>query len=120
MHAVESSSLHIIALFVYSTLFNPLFPSVITNADSNVLAQFSNGTNLGSPSMATGPEELLESIVSPGNLMDSVLEEVRNTNTSDTNIDSSEPDSYSHGENIYCHIKLYQQKILSIYLTPIL
>lgn len=100
MHTLESSSLHIIALFLYSTVFIPLLPSVITNADSNVLAQFSNGTNLGSPSMTTGPEELLESIGSPGNLMDSVLEEVRNTTTSDTNTDISEPDSYSHGENI--------------------
>ena len=99
MHTLESSSLHIIALFLYSTVFIPLLPAVITNVDSNVLAQFSNRTNLGSPSMTTGPEELLESIGSPGNLMDSVLEEVRNT-TSDTNTDSSEPDSYSHGENI--------------------
>jgi hypothetical protein len=100
MHTSYSSSLHIIALFLYSTIIIPLFPSAITNADSNVLAQLSNGTNLRSSDLATGPEDLLESIVSPGNLMDSVLEEVRNTNTSDTSVDSIEPDSYSHGENI--------------------
>ena len=50
--------------------------------------------------MATDPEELLESIGSPGNLMDSVLEEVRNTNTSETSVENSEADSYSQGENI--------------------
>src|ERR671918_42860 len=106
MHAVESSSLHIIALFVYSTLFIPLFPSVITNADSNVLAQFSNGTNLGSPSMATGPEELLESIVSPGNLMDSVLEEGRNTNTSDTKITHCQLEYRGRAFQAWIHVSL--------------
>jgi hypothetical protein len=100
MHTLYSSSLHIIALLVYSTVTIPLFPSAITNADSNVLAQLGNGTNLRSPEMAAGPEDLLESIISPGNLMDSVLEEVRNPNTSETSVDSGEPGSYSHGENI--------------------
>ena len=100
MHTSYHSSLYIVALFLYSTVIIPPFPSAITNADSNVLAQFGNGTNLRPPDMAAGPEDLLESIISPGNLMDSVLEEVRNTNTSGTNVDGGEPGAYSHGENI--------------------
>jgi hypothetical protein len=47
--------------------------------------------------MATDPEKLLESIGSPGNLMNSVLDEVRNTNTSDKGVDYN---AYSQGENI--------------------
>jgi hypothetical protein len=92
MHVLKSCFRRIISLLVLSALILSLVPLTDTNTDLtfNVLAQLSDGT----------PEELLESIGSPGNLMDSVLDEVRNTNTSDTSVDHNEADSYSQGENI--------------------
>jgi hypothetical protein len=102
MHVLRSCFLYIITLFVLGTLIPPLDPlaDTETNWTIYVLAQLSEGTNLRPPNMATDPEELLESIGSPGNLMDSVLEEVRNTNTSETSVENSEAESYSQGENI--------------------
>ncbi|MGE5662651.1 MAG: hypothetical protein ACM3X1_10450 [Ignavibacteriales bacterium] len=102
MHVLRSCFLYIITLFVLGTLIPPLVPlaDTETNWTIYVLAQLSAGTNLRPPNMATDPEELLESIGSPGNLMDSVLEEVRNTNTSETSVENSESDSYSQGENM--------------------
>jgi hypothetical protein len=93
---------HIIALPVFSASILSLVPLIDTNTDLNfnVLAQLSDRTNLRSPDMATDPEKLLESIGSPGNLMNSVLDEVRNTNTSDKGADYNAADSYSQGENI--------------------
>ncbi|MGA7370715.1 MAG: hypothetical protein WBX01_16455 [Nitrososphaeraceae archaeon] len=90
---------HIIALLVFTASILPLVPLIDTNTDLNfnVLAQLSDRTNLRSPDMATDPEKLLESIGSPGNLMNSVLDEVRNTNTSDKGVDYN---AYSQGENI--------------------
>jgi hypothetical protein len=102
MHNLKSCVRHIIALLVFSILILSLVPLLDTNTDLtfNALAQSSDGTNLRSPDMASDPVELLESIGSPGNLMDSVLDEVRNTNTSDTSVERSEAGSYSQGENI--------------------
>lgn len=102
MHILESCYRHIIALLVVSTLIPSLVPLIDTHIDLafNVLAQLGDGTNLRSPNIASDPEKLLESITSPGNLMDSVLDEVRNTTTSETRVDNSEANSYSQGENI--------------------
>lgn len=102
MYVLKSCFRHIIALLVLSTLIFVLVPIVDTDSDLtfNVLAQIGDGTNPRPPNMANDPEELLESMGSPGNLMDSVLDEVRNTNTSETTVDHSEADSYSQGENI--------------------
>jgi hypothetical protein len=102
MHILKSCVRHIIALLVFSTLILSLVPLLDTDTDLtfNALAQLSDGTNLRTPDMASDPVELLESIGSPGNLMDSVLDEVRNTNTSDTSVEHSEAGSYSQGENI--------------------
>lgn len=102
MHVLRSSFRHIIALLVLCTLILSLVPLVHTDSESafNALAQFSDGTNLTPPQMANDPEELLQSMGSPGSLMDSVLDEVRNTNTSEKTADQIEADSYSQGENI--------------------
>jgi hypothetical protein len=102
MHILKSRFRHIIAPLVLSTLILSLVPfmDTDTNLTFNVLAQLGDGTNLRPPDMATEPEELLESMGSPGNLMDSVLDEVRNTNTSETSVEHTGADSYSQGENI--------------------
>lgn len=102
MHILKSRFRHIIALLVLSTLILSLVPfmDTDTNLTFNVLAQLGDGTNLRPPDMATDPEKLLESMGSPGNLMDSVLDEVRNTNTSETSVEHNGADSYSQGENI--------------------
>ena len=102
MYILKSCFRRIIALLVLNTLILSLVPLIDTHIDLtyNVLAQLGDGTNLSPPNIASDPEKLLESIGSPGNLMDSVLDEVRNTNTSDTSVDNNEANSYSQGENI--------------------
>ncbi|HZD35936.1 MAG TPA: hypothetical protein VE130_12095 [Nitrososphaeraceae archaeon] len=60
---------------------------------------------LGQPDVETNlrpsdPVESLEAIGSPSNLMDSVLDEVRSTDTSKMSIKEDEEYSYSTGENI--------------------
>jgi len=91
-----------IALLALSGLIFSLVPLIVTDIDVpfDGIAQLEDGTNLGSPDMANDPEGLLESIGSPDNLMDSVLDKVRNTNTSDTSLDDNGADLYSRGENI--------------------
>ena len=91
-----------IALLALSGLIFSLVPLIETDIDVpfDGIAQLDDGTNLRSPDMANDPEGLLESIGSPDNLMDSVLDKVRNTNTSDTSLDDNGADLYSRGENI--------------------
>lgn len=60
---------------------------------------------LGQPDVETNlrpsdPVESLEAIGSPSNLMDSVLDEVRSTDTSKMSVKEDEEYSYSTGENI--------------------
>ncbi|MFZ0554075.1 MAG: hypothetical protein WAM26_02175, partial [Nitrososphaeraceae archaeon] len=99
MYILKSCFRRFIALLVLNTLTLSLVPLIDTHIDLtyNVLAQLGDGTNLSPPNIASDPEKLLESIGSPGNLMDSVLDEVRNTNTSDTSVDNNEANSYSQG-----------------------
>jgi hypothetical protein len=91
-----------IALLALSGLIFSLVPLIETDIDVpfDGKAQLDDGTNLRSADMANDPEGLLESIGSPDNLMDSVLDKVRNTNTSDTSLDDNGADLYSRGENI--------------------
>lgn len=102
MNILRSCFRYTIALLVLSALIFSLVPLIETDiyAPFNGIAQLDDDTNLRSPDMANEPEELLESIGSPDNLMDSVLDTVRNTNTSDTSFDDTEADLYSRGENI--------------------
>ena len=102
MHVLRSFVRHIITLLVLCTLIFSLVPLVDTDSELtfSALAQLGDGTNLTPPQMANDPDELLESMGSPGSLMDSVLDEVRNTNTSEKTVDQIEADSYSQGENI--------------------
>jgi hypothetical protein len=93
MHILKSCFRHIVALLVLSLVS-------IMYTDLNVLAQLGDGTHLRSPAMGSDPRKLIESIGSPGNLMNSVLDEVRNTNTSATSVGHREAYSYSQGENI--------------------
>lgn len=91
-----------IALLALCGLIFSLVPLIETDIDVpfDGIAQLDDRTNLRSPDMANDPEGLLESIGSPDNLMDSVLDKVRNTNTSDTSLDDNGADLYSRGENI--------------------
>jgi hypothetical protein len=91
-----------IAHLALSGLIFSLVPLIETDIDVpfDGKAQLDDGTNLRSADMANDPEGLLESIGSPDNLMDSVLDKVRNTNTSDTSLDDNGADLYSRGENI--------------------
>jgi hypothetical protein len=91
-----------IALLALSGLIFSLVPLIETDIDVpfDGIAQLDDRTNLRSPDMANDPEGLLESIGSPDNLMDSVLDKVRNTNTSDASLDDNGADLYSRGENI--------------------
>jgi hypothetical protein len=91
-----------IALLALCGLIFSLVPLIETDIDApfDGIAQLDDRTNLRSPDMANDPEGLLESIGSPDNLMDSVLDKVRNTNTSDTSLDDNGADLYSRGENI--------------------
>jgi hypothetical protein len=91
-----------IALLALSGLIFSLVPLIETDIDVpfDGIAQLDDRTNLRSPDMPNDPEGLLESIGSPDNLMDSVLDKVRNTNTSDTSLDDNGANLYSRGENI--------------------
>jgi hypothetical protein len=91
-----------IALLALCGLIFSLVPLIETDIDVpfDGIAQLDDRTNLRSPDMANDPEGLLESIGSPDNLMDSVLDKVRNTNTSDTSLDDNGAGIYSRGENI--------------------
>lgn len=91
-----------VALLALCGLIFSLVPLIETDIDVpfDGIAQLDDRTNLRSPDMANDPEGLLESIGSPDNLMDSVLDKVRNTNTSDTSLDDNGADLYSRGENI--------------------
>lgn len=102
MHVLKPCFPHITAVLVLGTLIPSHVPLVgtDTNLTINVLAKLGDGTNLRPPGMTTDPEELLESMGSPRNLMDSVLDEVRNTNTSETSVEHNEAGSYSQGESI--------------------
>jgi hypothetical protein len=102
MNILRSCFRYTIALFALSALIFSLVPLIETDIYTpfDGIAQLDDETNLRSPDMANEPEGLLESIGSPDNLMDSVLDTVRNTNTSDTSFDDSEADLYSRGENI--------------------
>lgn len=66
------------------------------NLTFEVLGQPDVDTNL----RPSDPVETLETIGSPSNLMDSVLDEVRSTDTSKMNVKEDEEYSYSTGENI--------------------
>jgi hypothetical protein len=102
MFVLKSCFRHAIALLAFSTLILSLVPLGDTDSHLtfNVLAKLGDESSLRPPGMASDPEGLLESMGSPSNLMDSVLDEVRNTNTSKTTVDHNEADSYSQGENI--------------------
>ena len=102
MNTRRSCFRYAIAHLALSGLIFSLVPLIETDIDVpfDGIAQLDDGTNLRSPDMANDPEGLLESIGSPDNLMDSVLDKVRNTNTSDTSLDDNGADLYSRGENI--------------------
>jgi hypothetical protein len=120
MHVLRSCFPQVITLFVLGTFGLPFvtITDTETNLNSLVLAQLNTGTNLGPPNMATDPNDLLESIGSPGNLMDSVLEEVRNTNTSETSVEKGEANSYSQGESmILSHQIIPAKDFIHLYNT---
>lgn len=102
MNILRSCFRYAIAPLALSSLIFSLVPLIETDIDVpfDGEAQLDDGTNLRSPDMADDPEGLLESIGSPDNLMDSVLDKVRNTNTSDTSFEDNGADLYSRGENI--------------------
>ena len=102
MNIRRSCFRYAIALLALNGLIFSLVPLIETDIDVpfDGIAQLDDGTTLRSPDMANDPEGLLESIGSPDNLMDSVLDKVRNTNTSDTSLDDNGADLYSRGENI--------------------
>lgn len=102
MNILRSCFRYAITLLALNGLIFSLVPLIETDIDVpfDGIAQLDDGTNLRSPDMANDPEGLLESIGSPNNLMDSVLDKVRNTNTSDTSLDDNGADLYSRGENI--------------------
>jgi hypothetical protein len=117
MHVLRSCLSHVITLFELCTLIFLLVP-LADIGTSHVSVQLSAGTNTGPANTATDPDELLESIGSPENLMDSVLEEVRNTNTSETSVENGEEDSYSQGENmILSHQIIPAKDFIHIYNT---
>jgi hypothetical protein len=83
----------VIAPVVLSSLY------LISNLNYEVLAQLGGETDLRAD-MPGDPVETLEAIGSPSNLMDSVLDEVRKTDTSKTSVKHDDEYSYSQGENI--------------------
>ena len=97
MYCIKFCFSNVIVLIVVSMLY-----SMGTDHDLTfyVSAQLGVENDLRSGGVPSDPEGLVESIGSPGTLMDSVLNEVRNTDASKTSFNHSEGYTYSLGENI--------------------
>ena len=108
MHCPKSHFPHLFGLLILL-----LVPKIDT--DLNILAELGNGTHQRSQDMASDPMGLIESIGSPGNLMNSVLDEVRNTNPSASH---GETDSYAEGQNlILSHQIIPAKDFIHLYST---
>jgi hypothetical protein len=118
MYSSDSRFPYVITLLVFSTLIFSFVYLFNINVPRYGLAQSDGNLNQRSEDIINNPEGLMESMVSPGNLMDSVIDKVRNSSTSDTNIRDTEESLYSQGESlILSHQVIPAKDFLHLYDT---